>query len=184
MNISANMKRQSGSTPFVWLLAGLMIISGVNVSGQSLDGSWVMITEESDDMDPWRGRTVDITISADSVTILSHWQAGRYWQRDSMTVSTDGAINTLPIRPGKWMNHVYLGVFVPDHATRDVRASWSPDNRTLKVASVVRLETSQADTFVTITSTYRVDESGNRLSVLEERSSRKTGPMTYIFERP
>ena len=184
MIISRNTKRTSASSVLPWLIAMLIVVSGVNASGQSLDGSWVMITEEGDDMDPWRGRTVDITISADSVTILSHWQAGRYWQRDSMTVSTDGAINTIPIRPGKWMNHVYLGVFVPDDASRDVQASWSPDNRTLTVESVVPLETSQADTFVTITSTYRVDESGNRLSVLEERSSRKTGPMTYIFERP
>jgi hypothetical protein len=159
------------------------VIPFPQILAQSLEGSWRVVVGESDDMDPWREWTVRITVDDDSLTLVRHWQAGRYYQHDSLRVSVDGSVNTIPVRPGKWMDHVYLGVFVPENATRAVTATRDQDEKMVRIVSVVPLETSQADTTVQIISTFRLDPTSDRLRLTETRSSRTTGAMHYTFDR-
>jgi hypothetical protein len=158
------------------MIATAIALAGSAANAQSLEGTWVADPARSSDNDPWRGFEVAISFHGDSVTVDRFWRGtARYTQRDSITVPLDETTE-IPIRPGKWMDQVYLGVFVPPDAERAVSTILSKDADSLEVSTIVPLLTSQGETTVVIRSTYALGSDANELILTENRSSRKTGP--------
>jgi len=164
----------------------LQVFSALLVVGESkaqtVEGLWVLDLKASTDIDPWREWKIDISFDEEGLTLDRIWSAGRYSQRDSFTVAV-GEINEISIRPGKWMDQVYIGVFVPLNATRTIVAAVSDERRQMTVTAIVPLQSAQIDTTVTITSEYILTEDGAGLILTERRSSRSGAPLRYIFKR-
>ena len=156
---------------------------GSPVLGQALDGTWIADRDRSVDNDPWRHFEVTLAMSSDSVTIDRFWRgSSRYTQRDSITVPLAETVE-IPVRPGKWMYLVHIGVFVPDDTTRSVTADVSKNGNTLTVTTEMPLQTSQGGIRVTIVDTYSRDSEGN-LILVEKRSTRHSGPeLRYVMKR-
>lgn len=166
-----------------WLPSLALLLFASTAGAQSLDGLWVVDRERSVDFDPWRDFRVTLSASEAAVTIDRFWGAGRYTQRDSITVPLGRSVR-IPARPGKWMDQVYLGAFVPQNATRTVEASISNDGRTLTVETEMPLESSQAYIAVTISSAFTVAADGSELTLIETRSTRATGTeLRYVFRK-
>jgi len=168
---------------FPTLLAAFCVaLLANNSAAQTVDGNWILKVDASTDIDPWREWKIDISFDEEGLSLDRIWSAGRYSQRDSFTVAV-GEINEISIRPGKWMDQVYIGVFVPLNATRTIVAAVSDERRQMTVTAIVPLQSAQIDTTVTITSEYILTEDGAGLILTERRSSRSGAPLRYIFKR-
>ncbi len=179
------MSRHTQETASVWLAITFLLLLTPGLRAQSpLSGTWKLDRQRSSDVDPWRAVTLEIRERGNTITFIKTWKAGRYSQRDSMTVVTGGAENRLPIRPGKWMEQVHLAVYVPREAVREVVANWGNTGRVLRLQSRYTLETSQGETPITIEREFRISGDGQTLTVTEKRSSRKTGPpLVFVYTR-
>lgn len=147
-------------------------------------GMWELEPEKSTDMDPWRGLKLEIREKGSSVTFIRSWTAGRYSHRDSMTLQIGGIKNEIPLRPGKWIDNVYLGVFVTPNSKKAVVANWEDDGQSLHLETNLKLETSQGEAPLSIHSYYRLSADASALILTETRSTRQTGPpLVYVFSR-
>ena len=167
---------------YVFLLIPLLLpVSG---HAQTLDGTWLVDRERSVDFDPWRRLEVKLSFTDETATIDRFWRANsRYTQSDSITVPVGRSVR-IPVRPGKWMDQVYLAVFVPDDARRSVTATLTEDRRSLTVVTDVPLESAQQDLTVKIISTYSLSDDGSEMTLVETRSTRAGGaPLKYVFVR-
>jgi hypothetical protein len=163
----------------IWLI----LLTPGFARAQGLSGTWTADLARSVDIDPWRSFQVSLAIDSNRVTVDRSWTAGRYSQHDSFTVPVGQPVD-IDARPGKWMDHVYLGVFVPPAAVRRVQAELSADSRVLTLTTVTPVQTSQIDTSVTVISEYRLDADPDWMTLDEQRSSRAFGPpLRFVFRR-
>jgi hypothetical protein len=149
-----------------------------------LAGKWMMERERSTNIDPWRELIYDIREEGDRITVIKTLRAGRYIQKDSLTVVPDDQERETSLRSGKWIERVHMGARVGLESTRFVRARWEEDGRVLYFESRVTLETSQGDTPVIIESRFHLSPDGSSMALTEVRSTRTSGnPLVYDFSR-
>jgi hypothetical protein len=158
------------------MIAAAISFMGCPAVAQGLEGHWVVDQAQSVDNDPWRQFEVTILLHGDSVSIDRFWRGtSRYTQRDSISVPLDKTVE-IAARPGKWMNQVYLGVFVPPNRNRAVTATLSDDADSLTVTTTMPLMTSQSEITVNVRYTYAFGIAESDLVLTESRTSRKAGP--------
>jgi hypothetical protein len=151
----------------------------------ALAGRWKLERDRSTDIDPWREMTYDIRLQGSEITLVKTLRAGRYHQRDSMTVIPDDQEREAPMTHGKWMEQVHMGARVGALSMRVVRARWEGEGKVLYLQSRVTVETSQGDAPVIIERRFHISEDGSSMALTEARSTRTSGtPLVYDFSRP
>jgi hypothetical protein len=149
-----------------------------------LAGRWILEKERSTNIDPWRELTYDIRLQGSEITLVKTLRAGRYHQRDSMTVIPDDQEREAPMTHGKWMEQVHMGARVGALSMRVVRARWEGGGKVLYLQSRVTVETSQGDAPVIIERRFHISEDGSSMALTEARSTRTSGtPLVYDFSR-
>ena len=151
-----------------------------------LYGHWKLIPEKSVSIDPWADLVLDIHGDGTRVTIVKRYSAGNAHDRrvDSMTVSTEGIEEVVPIPPGRWLGEVSMGIYYGPGTQRHVLARMSDDTNELDVDTRETLQTAQGETDVEVHATYTPAPDGSTVRLREHRSTRMSGPeLTYTFAR-
>jgi hypothetical protein len=166
----------------VLLLVGLL--AGAPKGDPRFSGVWKLDRKKSADIDPWRQLTLEIRQAGASVILIRTWKAGRYSQRDAIMVKTGGVTNRVPLRPGKWMEAVHLGVYVSPNTERQIVAKWQEGGKVLWLESRYTVETSQGEREIQIDRTLRLSKDGKTLTLTEKRSTRQSGPpLVFVFTK-
>ena len=144
------------------------------------NGTWTLVKSKSSAIDPWRRLQVSIDADRSSLTVVRTW-TGTYkvTSVDSVRIPMDGARHEIPIP--QWHDNRHIAVRPTADSIQHVSARWIDRGRTLAVETHMPVLTSQGETNIRVHSEYRIAPDGQRLDVLELRSSRPR-PIHYVLE--
>lgn len=143
-------------------------------------GKWQLLTNLSTAVDPWRTIRLDIDVDGSVIDIEKTVTTGRRNTTENYRLDTASEENFVPMEV--WLDNRHIGAFLPRNNGKTIRAEWLDDGRTLKMDSSYVLETHQGETPVRATTEYRISRGGDRLTMLEIRSSRNR-PILHVYER-
>ena len=178
----------STNRTLILLLALIVCLQSGQLSAEpensALAGRWIVAKERSTNIDPWRELTYDIRLRGSEITMVKTFRAGRYHQKDSITVVADDQEREAPMTHGKWIEQVHLGGRIGALSMRLVRVRWEGEGKVLYVQSRLTVETSQGDAPVIIERRFHISEDGSTMALTEARSTRTSGnPLIYDFSR-
>lgn len=162
------------------VLLFFLLTAGVSQS-ESLDGEWVLIPQQSADIDLYGRLTLQITRHGDSLTIVHQWGSGRRLFFDSLTVVPDGTIRSRPVRSRLFPTNVFMGISASPGGKRHIQAH-CPDRQTLIVDETERLRGSQGPRLVQSRHEYRVSEEGLLTYTLVRPT--RPNPLIFRLKRP
>lgn len=145
-------------------------------------GRWQLDAERSTSVDPWRDFSVEIALDGDAVILKRLWRGSREGGAtvDSVRVVPGGGMATAKL--DQWPDNRHLGAYLAGDSTKTVTARWADEGRTLVTESTLTLSIQQGTRTVRIYTEYRLEPSGDELTVLELRSTRPR-PLHYVFTR-
>ncbi len=159
------------------------ILSPVNeVVASTFSGTWVLQAARSTAIDPWRNLSLEIDVEGDNVSLRRHWRGSREGGAyiDSVRIEVGG--DAVKVEMEQWADNRHLGAYIGGDRTKTVTARWADGGETLITESAVTLSVQQGETPVRIYTEYRLSSGGDRLDVLELRSTRSL-PIHYLFNR-
>jgi len=143
-------------------------------------GTWTLVKSQSSAIDPWRRLRVSIDADRSDLTVVRTWTgAYRVTSVDSVRIPIDGARHEVPIP--QWHDNRHIAVRPTVDSIKYVSAQWIDRGRTLAVETHMPVLTSQGETKIRMHSEYRIAPDGQRLDVLELRSSHPR-PIHYVLE--
>ncbi|MEO7599661.1 MAG: hypothetical protein ABIV50_12055 [Opitutus sp.] len=164
--------------PFLALLLAILPQLVLGADGSTLTGTWHIDLARSTDLSPWKGYDLEISTSADSVTLRRKLSWGRREFIDTMTVEPGAAETIVPVE--MWPDNRHLGAYIGAAKARHVHAQWLDGHRILRLSTDLVLETQQGSRDVNILSDYKVSANGAQLTLTELRSTRSR-PIVYQF---
>jgi len=145
-------------------------------------GTWTLDKERSTAIDPWRRLSVEIAMDGEAVILKRLWRGTREGgtTTDSVRVVPGGPAATAPLE--QWPDNRHLGAYLTGDSTQTVTARWADDGRTLVTEVEVTLSIQQGTKPIRTYTEYRLSPDGDRLDVLQLRSTRPR-PVHYVFHR-
>jgi len=175
-----------------WIMLLLLILFGLSafppqeiqaqpVSDESVHGVWRVVRGQSSPIDPWTSLRIHLDAGPRHLTLIRRWHGPtNYTAVDSVHIPIDGRAHRAPLP--KWPDNRHLGAFAAPDRPRRVAAEWLDDGRTLRLTSRFCVDTSQGQRRVRTSAEYRISPGGDRLVLLELRSTRPTA-RRYVLER-
>ena len=162
----------------VFVILGTLSLSASDMS--AVLGNWTFVKEGSTDLSPFRSCQLTLTQKGSNLTIARHMDGGRRDHDESMTLDLSQPVNRVP--QTWWVDNRHLGAYTPHDATKSVRARTLDEGRILRLETDLILETQQGSRAVNIITQYQISPDGQRLTVIELRSTRPR-PVTHVFTR-
>lgn len=150
----------------------------------AFDGKWTFLPLKSSQIDLFG--TVALEIRRDGGKVILHqtWGRGQHAVERSTRLSTDGAVNEVPVTDRVWPAQPFMGVSMKVGSTERVTATWRDDGRTLVVERHYTVLVSQGEREVSATETYRLGAGRDQLTLDVTRPTRPDGPLLhYAFKR-
>lgn len=175
--------------PLAHLLpAALVLVAFAPLAGRSLpdadamSGTWVLDKERSTDIDPWLNLSVGIAADGDGVILKKLWRGSREGgaSMDSVRLVPGQTVVSEPME--QWPDNRHLGAYIAGDRTKTVASSWEDGGRTLVTEATLTVSIQQGEREIRIYTEYRLSPEGDRLDVLELRSTRPR-PTHYVFTR-
>ncbi|WP_420454343.1 hypothetical protein [Rubrivirga sp.] len=147
-----------------------------------LDGAWAYDAELSRAIDPWRNLSIDIATDGDGVVLKRMWRGSREGGTalDSVRLVPGTTVRSAPML--QWPDERHLGVYITGDRTKAVASRWEDDGRTLVTESEFTVSAQQGERRIRVYSEYRLSPEGDRLDVIEMRSTRPR-PIHFVFHR-
>ncbi|HUF10972.1 MAG TPA: hypothetical protein VMO47_16750, partial [Rhodothermales bacterium] len=143
-------------------------------------GRWKIDREKSTPLDPWSNLEIEISIHADSVSIVRYFGAGSRVAEETMAL--DMTLPSQIVTVEGWWDNRHIGAYLGNDKKQTVAARWLDEGRTLQLNIDMILETSQGETPVRVIREMRLSDDGNTLTTLQIRSSRNL-PVVRVFNR-
>ena len=152
------------------------------LSPTALSGAWVLDADRSRAIDPWRGLALEIADDGDGVVVKRMWTGSREGGAavDSVRLVPGTTVRSAPML--QWPDERHLGVYITGDRTKTVASRWEDGGRTLVTESALTVSTQQGERPIRIYTEYRLSPEGDRLDVLELRSTRPR-PIHFVFAR-
>jgi hypothetical protein len=169
------------AVPFLLLLS----LATASAGDGTLFGTWTFDPTRSSELALWRSRTPVLELSGTTDAILLHtvWMEGKTaTMSDSVLLRPGGPPSDIPTTSAVWPDNWLMGVLAKTGTPQKFTATWVAPGRELSIVSVRTVLVSQGEALITTRRTLRLDESGDVLTVTEQRSSRPT-PVTMVFQR-
>lgn len=148
---------------------------------ERINGTWRLVESESSPIDPWNTLVVDLDAGPDRLALSRRWHGPTdYTAVDSVRIPVDGDAHRAPLP--EWPDNRHIGAVAAPDRPRRVSAEWLDQGRTLRVTSRFGVETSQGSRRIRTYTEYRIAPDGDRLVVLELRSTRPRA-RRYVFGR-
>ena len=145
-------------------------------------GTWLLDPSRSTAIDPWRNLSLEIDVNERLVTLQRRWrgssEGGAF--NDSLTVELGGEETHVSLE--QWPDNRHLGAYIGGDGTKTLKAMSEDDGATLVTKAHLVASVQQGETFIRIYSEYRLAPDGNRIDLIELRSTRPT-PVHYVFRR-
>ena len=148
-------------------------------------GTWKLLPDKSTNLVTWRYRTLEMDIinHEGEITILNKWKQRKTVAFvDSATFTPDGAPAEIEVTSQIWPENWYMGVLSIKDSMKKVSGTWLQQDKELETITEQPVQTSQGETTITTTRTYKLNRKGDELTVIEKRSSRPT-PITLVLKR-
>jgi hypothetical protein len=146
------------------------------------DGTWVLDPDLSTAIDPWRRLSIEIASDGEGVVLKRMWRGSREGGAfaDSVRLVPGRTVESTPM--GQWPDNRHLGAYIAGDRTKTVASRWEDEGHTLVTESELTVSTQQGERPIRIYTEYRLSPEGDRLDVLELRSTRPR-PVHYVFTR-
>lgn len=148
----------------------------------AFSGSWRFDPTTSTSIDPWARLGLRIARDGDAVVVVRQWTGSREGgaSTDSARFVPGGA--PVRVRLDQWADNRHLGAFLTSDSSKVVVGRVEDDGATLVTESRLDVVVQQGEIPIRIYTEYRLSPGGNRLDVLELRSTRPA-PIHYVFAR-
>ncbi len=152
------------------------------VDATPFTGAWALDPERSRAIDPWRNLSLEIEADGDGVILKRLWRGSLEGgaATDSVRLVPGTTVRSAPML--QWPDERHLGVYITGDRTKTVASRWEDDGRTLVTESALTVSTQQGERPIRIYTEYRLSPEGDRLDVLELRSTRPR-PIHFVFAR-
>ena len=163
-----------------------LVVAVPSVSAQpepsAFAGRWVLVDSLSRAIDPWRGLAVEVAVEGEAVVLERQWRGSREGgaSTDSVRLVPGRTVQSGPM--DQWPDERHLGVYVAGDRTKSVASRWADGGRTLVTESRLVVSVQQGERVLRVYTEYRLAPGGDRLDVLELRSTRPR-PIHYVFAR-
>lgn len=147
---------------------------------ESIAGTWALDVDRSDEVPAWKRMQLVIELEGDSVSLTRNLGWGRRRFTDAISLKPDGSAQQLPL--AWWADNRHLGIYVTDDRMREVVGEVLDEGATLRTETRFTVETQQSEKPMRIVTEYRLHPSGDRLTLIEIRSSRAK-PIVHHFTR-
>jgi len=159
----------------------ILLISSVGLAAaHPLAGSWRLQPELGTHLAAWNALDLIIEVDGDHVTLTRKFAAGRRTFEDVTKVDLSNPANMIPVE--MWPDARYIGANIGGDKTKTVSGQWIGDGNVLRLNTDVVLATQQGEHPVNTLGTYTVSTNGERLTLIEVRSTR-TQPLVFVFKR-
>lgn len=152
---------------------------------KTIYGTWKLDSKSSTDIVTVRHRQLEMKIQkkGEAILIVHNWLSrNKIASADSVSFIPGGDAVKVPVTSQIWPDNWYMGVLQKSGTIITFRGSWKEPDRELALAKEQTVETSQGDTKIKTTQSFKLDRRGNKLIVIEKRSSRPT-PIRLVFDR-
>ncbi len=167
----------------VVLLIGIIVSPLWAQSKADLNGEWEMIPAKSSKVALYRTMGLEFQVDDAATTIIHQWGRRRGFQ-DTVTVKTDGSVNTVTIPHRVFPSNVFMGLSKKAGSDRNMKATWDDNGQVLTIHEEYTLYGSQGATPVTTIHTYRYSPKYETVTYTIDRSTRTTGPaVEYVLKR-
>jgi hypothetical protein len=145
-----------------------------------LVGTWRYDAAQSTELSAWGTLKLIIAVDGPRVILTRQYAAGRRSFDEVTTIDLTRSVNVISI--DWWPDNRHIGAYVGGDKTKKLKFRVLSDGRLLRTSSDLVLSTQQGDRAVNILSDYKVSANGDRLTLIELRSTRND-PIVYIFKR-
>ena len=171
--------------PPLLVIASLMLTASSPIPDPpdaSFGGTWVLDSDLSTAIDPWQNLSVEIEMDGDAVVLQRNWRGSREGGAfaDSVRLVPGTTVQSEPML--QWPDERHLGAYIAGDRRKSVASRWADDGQTLITESTLTLSIQQGEQPIRIYTEYRLSPEGDRLDVLELRSTRPR-PIHYVFTR-
>ncbi len=179
---------------FILSLLILFAVSFISCSDKSnsIYGKWKVVKKESTVIVTWAAIELDIEKESGKIAFTKTWSRGKGSYTEAYSVTPEGEPASIKIGRDNWSEERYMeinwpenrfmGVRIKENTEKQFKAEWLTEDKAIKLTSNIELQVSQGTVKVETVSEYKLDETGNRLTVTEKRSTRPESS-TYVFER-
>jgi hypothetical protein len=169
---------------FSLLLFPFIALSAPQTQDPTMTGQWVMLRDQSTDIDHLRALSLELRQDGDRITLLRTWGGGRHQVHDSISVRPGGAPVVVPVRAWVFPSNIFMGVSMQEGDSRRITARKEDGGRVLVFDEQVNLQTSQGKKPATMSHHFQLENGGELLVYTLTRSSRTTGPeVIYRLKR-
>lgn len=171
--------------PFALTLVAFVTLASRPLSDApdpAFSGTWLLDKDRSTAIDPWLNLTVEIADADEAVILKRMWRGSREGGAfvDSVRLVPGSVVESEPML--QWPDNRHLGAYIAGDRTKTVASRWEDDGRTLVTESTLTVSTQQGERPIRIHTEYRLSPEGDRLDVLELRSTRPR-PIHYVLAR-
>ncbi|HVU35622.1 MAG TPA: hypothetical protein VHE61_19440 [Opitutaceae bacterium] len=167
-------------SPWFLFLATLLPAILAAAAPSPFVGTWRYLPDGSTQLSGWDALDLVFAQQGATLTLTRDFSAGRRKFEDVTPLDPEGTVAN--VRVDWWPDNRHIGAYIgPDHQ-KQVRARWIEPDRILRTTTDLVLETQQGLHPVNILTDYRLSPRGDRLTVIELRSTRDR-PTVYLFER-
>ncbi|NND73095.1 MAG: hypothetical protein HKN43_16090 [Rhodothermales bacterium] len=145
-------------------------------------GNWLLDAQRSTAIDPWRGLSLELSISENLLTIQRKWRGSREGGTtvDSSVVQVNGPPASAVLE--QWPDNRHLGAYITGDRSKTIRAFTLDRGRTIGTESFLTVSVQQGEKQLRIYTEYRLSVDNDRIDLIELRSTRPT-PTHYVFRR-
>lgn len=169
--------------PLALVLATVALLASRPLpDADAMSGTWVLDKDLSTALDPWLNLSVEIAADGDGVILKKMWRGSREGgaTTDSVRLVPGNTVVSGPME--QWPDNRHLGAYIAGDRTKSVTSRWEDGGRTLVTEAMLTVSIQQGEREIRIYTEYRLSPEGDRLDVLELRSTRPR-PTHYVFFR-
>ena len=177
------MSSQFRSFVYCFMFVILFPTLAVSQGDPRFDGKWELIREKSTEIDLYRNLTIEIQQSNSTVTIIQKWGTRRSFS-DTLNLTTGGVVNQVPVRDRVWATNVFMGISTAVGTSRQIKANWENDGKTLRLQDDYTVLASQGKRQISSEHIYTLSEDKEILTFEIHRSTREMGTqIKYLLKR-
>lgn len=152
---------------------------------KTIYGTWKLDAKKSTDIVTVQYRQLEMKIQkkGEAVSITHLWlRRNKVATADSAQFVPGGDAVEIPVASQIWPENWYMGVLQKSGTNITFSGSWKEPDRELELVKEQTVEVSQGDRKIKTIRSFKLDRRGNKLVVIEKRSSRPT-PIQLVFDR-
>jgi hypothetical protein len=165
-----------------FIVISIAFFAAAGAQELGFQGKWVLVKEESSNLDYFQSMAMEFTGGRDEITIVKNYGPRRPCS-ETMALNTNRKPKMLAVTDRTFMSNLYMGVKLPPRATKKVTAIWKGEN-TLVVDEQYTVAGSQGERPMSVHTVFELSSDKSLLTYRMQRSTRNPGSeLKFVFKR-